>query len=270
MLTYESLLEQAKLRDIPANKIRGILREYLQILILKELYREKNGRNLCFTGGTYLRLVHNIRRFSEDLDFNTANLTRKEFETVIHNVQVGLNRFNAKVNLDFHHWDNMYVAYLTFSEVEKDYTAISRYSNKKGIVIKIETNNPIWEIKTEILLISGFGEMYPVVCTYIGALFADKIDAFIQKNRARHLYDIIFMLSQNHPIDQNVINAIGLGSDPLSLIAKKVKNFTTTQLKHLAEELRPFLFDENETELLINAHTIIPQLISRYHPKNLV
>ena len=56
MLTYETLLEQAKLRNMPANKIRGVLREYLQILILKERYRGESGRKLCFTGGTYLRI----------------------------------------------------------------------------------------------------------------------------------------------------------------------------------------------------------------------
>ena len=49
MLTYEALLEQANLRRMPANKIRGVLREYLQILILKELYRSGDGRKLYFT-----------------------------------------------------------------------------------------------------------------------------------------------------------------------------------------------------------------------------
>lgn len=266
MLTYEALLEQAKLRSMPANKIRGVLREYLQILILKELYRSEDGRKLCFTGGTYLRLAHNIRRFSEDLDFNAKDLTQKGFEAVISGVQIELNRIDAKTELDFGHWGNLYVASLTFPEAEKDYGAISRYSKKKGIVIKIETNNPGWKIKTETLLMSGFGEMYPAVCTDKGALFADKIDALVRKNRARHLYDIIFMLSQNYPVEWEVFKTFGMQGDPLSYITEKVKSLTAGRLKEMAEELRPFLFDENEAGLIVNAHTVVPQLINRYHP----
>ena len=62
MLTYESLMEQAKLRKMPYTKVRGILREYLQILILKELYKVEEGKKLYFTGGTYLRLVDDLKR----------------------------------------------------------------------------------------------------------------------------------------------------------------------------------------------------------------
>ncbi|MBI2252835.1 MAG: nucleotidyl transferase AbiEii/AbiGii toxin family protein, partial [Armatimonadetes bacterium] len=75
MLTYDALINQAKIRGVPFTKIRGILREYLQVLILKELYKTEEGKKLFFTGGTYLRLVHNLKRFSEDLDFNTEIIT---------------------------------------------------------------------------------------------------------------------------------------------------------------------------------------------------
>ena len=87
MLTYESLLEQAKSRGMPHTKIRGVLREYLQILILKELYKAELGRKLYFTGGTYLRLVHSLKRFSEDLDFNTNTITKQEFEGLLKKVK---------------------------------------------------------------------------------------------------------------------------------------------------------------------------------------
>ena len=75
MLTYDSLIEQAQSRGMPPTKIRAILREYLQILILKQLYKTESGKKLYFTGGTYLRLIHNLKRFSEDLDFNTNTIT---------------------------------------------------------------------------------------------------------------------------------------------------------------------------------------------------
>jgi predicted nucleotidyltransferase component of viral defense system len=92
MLTYEALIDQAKAREMPTTKIRGILREYLQFLILKELYKNKYGKKLFFTGGTYLRLVHDVKRFSEDLDFNINKITKKEFELLLETIKNELKK----------------------------------------------------------------------------------------------------------------------------------------------------------------------------------
>ena len=46
-----------------------ILKEYLQLLILDYLSSTHHIRKLSFIGGTSLRLVKGIDRFSEDLDF---------------------------------------------------------------------------------------------------------------------------------------------------------------------------------------------------------
>jgi predicted nucleotidyltransferase component of viral defense system len=95
-------------------------------------------------------------------------------------------------------------------------------------------------------------------------LFADKIDALVKKNRGRHLYDIIFMLSNKYPIDRKVLKALGIKEDPLDLINKRVKGFARSELKRQAEVLRPFLFDEKEADLIINAHDTIPLLLKKY------
>ncbi len=80
MLELEALAAQAKQRGMPSGKMRGVLREYLQVLILKELYKLPDGKKLYFTGGTYLRLVHQTKRFSEDLDFNAGEMKKSDFE----------------------------------------------------------------------------------------------------------------------------------------------------------------------------------------------
>jgi predicted nucleotidyltransferase component of viral defense system len=264
MLTYEALIEQAKLRGMPPEKIRGILREYLQILILKEICRAKFGRKLYFTGGTYLRLVHNIKRFSEDLDFYAISLTKKDFESGMERVTIELKRLGIVCRLNFAHWDNMYVSKLFFHTIEKFYNVVSKYSKKSGIVIKIEANSPKWKIKSKTEVISGFGEFYPSICTDRGVLFSDKIDALIKKNIARHLYDIMFMLSNRYVIDKDILAALGIRGDPLDIIIGRVKRFSKTDLKKQAESLRPFLFSEDEADLLINAKDIIPSLVEQY------
>lgn len=103
MLTYDALIEQAKLRGMPPTKVRGILREYLQILILKELYKISLSEKLYFTGGTYLRLIHNLKRFSEDLDFNAPKISTTEFENTINRLLVELKRLAIKSRTQFTH-----------------------------------------------------------------------------------------------------------------------------------------------------------------------
>ena len=264
MLTYDALIKEAKNSGMPTTKMRGILREYLQILILKELYRSENGRKLYFTGGTYLRIVHNLKRFSEDLDFNTDNINKKEFENIINNIAIELKRKNIDSKIMFNHCGNIYAADMCFYSIEKAYNITSIYSKKSGIVIKMETNRPKWKIKKETSVISGFGETYPCICTDKGALFADKIDAFNKKERARHLYDIIFMLSNKYSIDKNVLLSLGIRTDPFDVILKRTMSFSKSELKKQAERLKPFLFEESDSDLIANAHDIIPALIDKY------
>lgn len=264
MLTYNSLIEQANLRKMPSTKIRGILREYLQILILKELYRTESGKKLYFTGGTYLRFIHSIKRFSEDLDFNTNKITKKEFENLLQKIKIELKRTGIESQVKFAHFGNVYVSKLIFPEIERGYNVISKYSKKKGIIIKVETNKPKRKIKKETQVISGFGEFYPCICTDRSILFADKIDALTKKSRGRHIYDIIFMLSNKHPIDKKTLISFGIKKDPLEVISARINSLSKNELKKQAEILRPFLFDEIEADLLINAHDIIPPLLEQY------
>ena len=264
MLTFEALMKEAKERGMPPGKTRGVLREYLQVLMLKELYRLEVGKKLFFTGGTYLRLIHRARRFSEDLDFNAARLTKAGFENILRKIAPAIKKEGIDCRFSFGHWQNLLVAEMIFPDVEQAYAVKSKYSKKEGIVIKLEVNTPKWKIKPETLMVNGFGQMYPVVCSQKGALFADKIDALLKKNRARHLFDIMFMLSENYPIDTPALRVLGIKEPPLKAIINRVERFSITELKKQAEQIRPFLFDENEAQLLSNAKTIIPQLASRY------
>jgi predicted nucleotidyltransferase component of viral defense system len=264
MLTYEALINEAKDRGMPAGKMRGILREYLQILILKELHRIGGGASLYFTGGTYLRFVYNLKRFSEDLDFNTDKLTINGFEGIVKGIQSGLKKEGILAKAVFRHWDNLYAANLSFPDIERDYGIRSAYAKKEGIVIKIETNRPAWKIEKDTHVVSGFGELFPCVCTERGALFADKIDALSKKEKARHIYDLMFMLAKHFPIDKKVLSVLGITALPLELIAGKITSFSQETLKKQAEALRPFLFEEDEADLIINARAIIPDLLRKY------
>lgn len=56
-----------------------LLKEYLQLVILDYLSTTPYIRNMVFIGGTNLRLVKGIDRFSEDLDFDCKDFSKEEF-----------------------------------------------------------------------------------------------------------------------------------------------------------------------------------------------
>jgi hypothetical protein len=128
-------------------------------------------------------------------------------------------------------------------------------------MIKVETNRPSWRRPADLKAVSGFGETVPVPCTPLPALMADKIDAIIKKNRARHLYDLAGLLGRKTGVDAQVWLKLGGKGDPLDALVGRVKAFRKDELRKMAESLRPFLFDEREARLVEEADVIVPELV---------
>lgn len=71
---------------------RFMIREYLQYKILEIVYESPFATDLCFLGGTCLRIVHGNRRFSEDLDFDNILLEEENFKDVAADIKRGFQR----------------------------------------------------------------------------------------------------------------------------------------------------------------------------------
>ena len=70
-----------------------MVKEYIQLLILDFLSNSHWVKKLVFIGGTNLRLVKGIDRFSEDIDFDSKNLPADEFIKMTQDVVLFLKRF---------------------------------------------------------------------------------------------------------------------------------------------------------------------------------
>jgi predicted nucleotidyltransferase component of viral defense system len=95
-------LEQLKhfyppyLWDNPSHR-KYILKEYIQLLILDYLATTIFLKKIVFIGGTNLRLVKGIDRFSEDLDFDCKNLSDHEFISMTDGIVDFLKRLGYRV-----------------------------------------------------------------------------------------------------------------------------------------------------------------------------
>ena len=76
---------------------RYMLKEYLQLLILDHLATTPYINKVSFIGGTNLRLIQGIDRFSEDLDFDCKELGEDEFMVMTDSVVTYLRQNNINV-----------------------------------------------------------------------------------------------------------------------------------------------------------------------------
>lgn len=66
MITREQISKMADFHKVPAHIIE---QDYIISLFLSRLYLSEQAENFVFKGGTCMRLVYKLNRFSEDMDF---------------------------------------------------------------------------------------------------------------------------------------------------------------------------------------------------------
>lgn len=76
-----------------------LLREYLQHNILQILFTSDYASRFVFIGGTCLRIMHQNRRFSEDLDFDNFGISEQDFTQVSGIIKSGLEKLGYQVEI---------------------------------------------------------------------------------------------------------------------------------------------------------------------------
>lgn len=252
MLNMEYLLEEAENNNLPVLKKRAIIREYLQIIILNSIYKQKLGKYLYFMGGTAMRYFYRLPRFSEDLDFNTHYLEYKEFGNLLKAVEEGLLKEGFSTDLSISRRNNLFIAKLLFGEV------IQRYGISDGrssdLMIKVEVNKPYWELNTESKVLSMYGYNFASILMSRGNLLSEKVLALLNRKRGRDVYDTLFMLGKKFPFNENVLKANDVKLPIEDTLVEYFNGLEERELKRLANQVRPFLFKEDDIDLIVKAH----------------
>ena len=251
MLSLEYLLEEAKSNGLPLLKARGILREYLQVILLNSIYRHEKGRLIFFTGGTALRYYYGLPRFSEDLDFNTAELNFNDFEDVAEYAKKGLLKEGLSSKLSTEKRKGLFTAEFHFPKLMKLYGIVDKRG--LGLMIKIKVYRPSWGVESESDVLSLYGYNFSSILLEKSRIFSEKLLALLNRKRGRDVYDTIFMLKRKFPINKEVLEANGINTRPKELILGRIKEFSEKELKFLTDQVKPFLFKEDDTELILNA-----------------
>src|SRR3990167_2834908 len=141
MLSLERLMEEAKLRSLPADKKRAIVREYAQVIMLRHIYQDKKAiEKLFFLGGTALRLAYDLPRFSEDLDFNGTNLLKSEFEEMLKVAKMGLSKESFESEIALKEKGSLLVGRFKLIDILQKYKIAVMRDEK--LIVKFKANRP--------------------------------------------------------------------------------------------------------------------------------
>ena len=178
---------------------KHILKEYLQLMILDFLSTTHFVRKITFIGGTNLRLVKGIDRFSEDLDFDCKDLTKEEFMGMTDSILQFLQRSGMRVEVRDKENDKLkaFRRNIHFPELLFELNLTGHRDER--FLIKVETQDQQIVYKPVMTNIKGCGFFFSFPVPTDEVLCAMKLSAMLSRQKGRDFYDAIFLLSQTKP-----------------------------------------------------------------------
>lgn len=188
----------------PVEQRRNLAREYLQIYLLRLLHQEASAE-LCFVGGTALRVLHGLPRFSEDLDFSLSPNTHSFAPgPLFERLARELERAGYVVALKAKSDRNVVNAFVRFAELPREigWTADPRLA----LSIKLEIDCcPPAGATVETTLVQRF---FPIALRHydLGSLFAGKLHAVLTRpyTKGRDWFDLVWYLTEKRGLAPNL------------------------------------------------------------------
>jgi len=203
-----------------ADKTYEALREILQEIVLLGLYRAGFFDHAVFYGGTALRILYGLDRFSEDLDFSLLKAD-KSFDLGRYKKSIveSLKTFGFEVNIQLKNQEGVIKsAFLKGNtaqhllNIKAPDDVVAKYGQGRLVKIKFEvdTQPPLAfqsEKKTQLL-----PAPFMIQSMTLPSLFAGKVHALLCRNwssrpKGRDWYDLVWYISHGHSIDLKHLNA---------------------------------------------------------------
>lgn len=231
-------------------------REFLQILALKILSDHDCFKNLAFTGGTALRFLYDVRRFSEDLDFSLIERKGYDFPGIISELVRGFKLFGLEMDAKPEAEKTVNSSFLKFIGLLKQLNLSPLIGQKLSIKVEIDTNPPKGGVLQSSMLSKKY--VFSIVHFDLPSLFATKISACFYRKyiKGRDFYDLIWHLSKktqpnylllNNAIKQTQGYSPEINENNLKeFLLEKIEGVDFTQAK---KDVERFLEDKGELRL---------------------
>ncbi|MFA5554862.1 MAG: nucleotidyl transferase AbiEii/AbiGii toxin family protein [Phycisphaerae bacterium] len=233
------------------NLAKCIIREYLQALLLESLQNGKAFANWAFVGGTALRFLYSMPRFSEDLDFSISEAGAEDnFELFMKKAKSDFEAQNYIINVKIKESKVVKAAFVKFPGLLYEMGLSSLSSETVSIKLEIDTNPP-----------QGANLQTSIVRKYVllniqhydkSSLLSCKLHAFFSRKyvKGRDVYDLFWYLSDrtwpgpNLQFLNNALKQTNWSGPPITQdnwCGEIIKKLADMNWERVNEDLKPFV-----------------------------
>ena len=243
----------------PVHK-QNIMREYIQARVLAILQNEGAMIPLAFHGGTALRFLYQLPRFSEDLDFALEKPDSPyDFLHMMKAVKNSLMKQGYKTNIKINDQKTVHSAFIKIEELLYEYNLSVHRDENFSIKIEVDTKPPLGAVmKTRVVK-----RYIPLHVQHHdqSSLLAGKLHSIIHRPwvKGRDFYDLVWYLSDpewpepNFTMLNNALKQTGWEGDTISSMNWRTavsKRIDALDMGKIIEDVKPFLENRSEVQLL--------------------
>lgn len=248
-----------------------MVKEYLQARVLEALQQAGAFRTWAFLGGTALRFLYRLPRYSEDLDFSridarsSGKVLREEFHHFIGRIRKGLEAETYKVDIRTRSEAVVQSAFVGFPGLPHELDLSPHVGQKISIKVEIDTNPPPHAV-TETSIVRRH-VLLNLFHFDKSSLLAGKLHALINRPyvKGRDVYDLVWYLSDPAWPEPNMaLLRASLAQTGTELTNEEVtgwRNLVANRIdemdwKRVVEDVSPFLERSREIEMLTRANVL--------------
>jgi len=255
----DHLLSLAAGQDEPRARL-NLVREYIQAHILRSLQDAGAFASMAFQGGTALRFLHALRRFSEDLDFSLERPEQdRGLQVLMKAVQRDLEAAGYDVEIRLRTTRVVHTAMVGLPGLLREADLAAQQGAKLRVRVEVDTHPPAGAIVETRLVTRHF----PVVFRAhdLASCMAGKIHAVLARPYAkgRDLFDLAWYLTHpqrpapNLDLLRNALAKTGWSGERIE--AATWRKIVATRVASLdwptvVRDVEPFLEDPRDRMLL--------------------
>jgi predicted nucleotidyltransferase component of viral defense system len=228
-----------------------MLKDYFHYRMLDLIYSGEYASKMSFIGGTNLRILHQIQRFSEDLDFDCFNLSREDFMKLTNMVVDRLKQEGINVEADDKEKDQKLVAFrrnIVFPGLIYE-LGFTSHRDKK-LLIKIECEPHNYEYEPEKPIIQKFNVFTQIFAPSASILLSMKTGAVLERGKGRDYYDFIFLSGKTDP-DFGYLDAKFGITNYTQLYKTILESCQETDFNLKSRDFEKLVFDQAETRKVL-------------------
>jgi predicted nucleotidyltransferase component of viral defense system len=209
-------------------------------------------------GGTALRFVFNLPRFSEDLDFSLEKAIGYAPEEWMKKLKNDLSLSGFGVSVSWNDKTTVHKAWIKVSEVLKDAGLAAMRDQKLSIKLEVDTRPPTGGISNNVMITRH--RVMAIRHYDMPSLMAGKLHALLTRKypKGRDWYDFLWYMGHRPPVEPNLTqlqNALDQTEGKDAFKADEWRHNVRTKIESidcgkLADDVQPFLERPEDASLL--------------------